>query len=117
MQSQTPQTMQPELMTAAEVAKILRRSTPTIRRWAAEGTLKGLKVGERGDWLFHRQTIDALLSQGTQSEIPDPICQLAAGDSASTPAAIFNSSGGQPASPPRNPNTNEAGPADGGSHV
>jgi len=49
----------PEVMTSAEVARVLRFSEPVVRRMAARGEIKGQRFGR--DWRFLRRDIRALM--------------------------------------------------------
>lgn len=55
-----------DLLTAAEVALLLRVTTPTIYRWADDGTLPSVKVG--GIVRFRREEIDAILRPSEPAE-------------------------------------------------
>lgn len=48
------------LMTRKEVAKELRVSTTTVRRWTEEGVLKCIKV--KGSIRYHKDEIEKLLT-------------------------------------------------------
>ena len=55
----------PELLTADEVAAVLRVSRPTIGKWVNEGKLRAIKFGatsSKGTIRFRRDDIEALLS-------------------------------------------------------
>jgi excisionase family DNA binding protein len=41
-----------DIMTAAEVASLLKVSISVVRRWTREGRLKGYKLGGKGDWRY-----------------------------------------------------------------
>ncbi len=49
----------PALLTAAEVAQALRVTTSSVYRWADDGTLKSIRVGETVR--FRRDDVVALL--------------------------------------------------------
>lgn len=49
-----------DLLTAAEVAQLLRVSSPTVYRWADDGTLHPVRVG--GVVRFRRSDIEALFA-------------------------------------------------------
>lgn len=48
-----------EILTAAEAAKALRISLPTIRQYLANGVLQGRKLGK--EWRIHKDALRALL--------------------------------------------------------
>lgn len=50
----------PEMLTTAEVARVLRKSEASIRRMCARGELAAVKVGR--SWLVHKEAIRALLA-------------------------------------------------------
>jgi excisionase family DNA binding protein len=54
-----------KMMTAEEVAPVLRVSTPTVCKMARDGRLAGRKVGRQ--WLFRRADIDAY-TEGAQAK-------------------------------------------------
>ena len=41
-----------KLLSVKQAAEFIGVSVPTIRRWAQQKKLIGLKVGSRGDWRF-----------------------------------------------------------------
>jgi excisionase family DNA binding protein len=47
---------------AAEVAKLLRESERTVRRWADAGVLPAVRVGRR--WLFEEKEIEKAIARG-----------------------------------------------------
>lgn len=53
-----------DLLTTAEVARIVGRSVPTIHRWVESGRLPTARKlpGIRGARLFRRSDVDALLA-------------------------------------------------------
>ena len=56
----------PELLTIAQVAKILNVTTTTLRRWDKQGKLKALRVGTRrgvGERRYRREDIIKIMSQ------------------------------------------------------
>lgn len=87
MQTQT-EPNQLEIMTTAEVAKSLRASKPTVRRWAKKGSLVGFQVGERGEWKFHRRAVDAFLNKGLPKPEQDSITSQLAGESSALPGIL-----------------------------
>jgi excisionase family DNA binding protein len=48
-----------ELLTVAETARLLRRSTEQVRRYLREGSLPGRRIG--GQWFIHRAEAEAFL--------------------------------------------------------
>ena len=59
--------MEETMLTVQEVAKILRVSDSTIRRWIAEGKIKGLKFG--GQWRFKSAEISQWLETKKRSSL------------------------------------------------
>jgi len=56
----------PELLTIAQVAKILNVHPTTLRRWDKKGKLKAIRVGTRrgvGERRYHREDIIKLGSR------------------------------------------------------
>ncbi|NLE06741.1 MAG: helix-turn-helix domain-containing protein [Crenarchaeota archaeon] len=49
------------VMTASEVAKLLKVSVVAVRRWTREGSLKGYRLGGVGDWRYIRKDVVAFL--------------------------------------------------------
>ena len=64
------------LLTVAETAKMLRRSTEQVRRYLREGVLPGRRIG--GQWFIMRPDVDALLAR--QQAGSDLLLRLAASD-------------------------------------
>jgi excisionase family DNA binding protein len=50
-----------DVMTAEEVASLLRVSVSAVRRWTREEKLKGSKLGGRGDWRYLKSHVVAFL--------------------------------------------------------
>ena len=50
-----------DIMTAEEVASLLRVSVSAVRRWTREEKLKGSKLGGRGDWRYLKSHVVAFL--------------------------------------------------------
>lgn len=50
----------PALLTATEVAKVLRVHPGTVRRWMVDGTLPGIRVGRQ--IRFRRSDVESLLT-------------------------------------------------------
>jgi excisionase family DNA binding protein len=57
------------LLDVRQAARFLGVNPGTIRRWAQSGTLKGIKVGVRGDWRFTAASLQKLMS-GEAPEYP-----------------------------------------------
>ena len=56
----------PELLTIAQVAKILNVHATTLRRWDKKGKLKAIRVGTRrgvGERRYHREDIIKLITK------------------------------------------------------
>jgi excisionase family DNA binding protein len=53
------------LLTVAETAKLLRRSTEQVRRYLREGTLSGRRMG--GQWFVHQEDAAAFLRHRHES--------------------------------------------------
>ncbi|MBM3283233.1 helix-turn-helix domain-containing protein [Candidatus Gottesmanbacteria bacterium] len=51
----------PELLTVREVAKILRVSPLTIKRWGKRGKLPAIRINSRGDRRYKREAVLWLL--------------------------------------------------------
>ncbi len=59
---------QVELLNVQQAAKFLSVGVSTIRRWAQQGKLHGLKVGTRGDWRFSKEDLLKMItSNGNKS--------------------------------------------------
>ena len=54
----------PRFLTPAEAARILRRTTRTLRRWEAEGLLHAVRVAG-GQPLIPRSELERLIAEGT----------------------------------------------------
>ncbi len=74
-----------ELLSVAETAKMLSRSTEQVRRYLREGTLPGRRLG--GQWFIDRANAQALLvrlrdghdfSRRLAASDPDPLGQVVA---------------------------------------
>jgi len=51
-----------ELLNVHKAATFLTVSVTTIRRWAQQKKLNGLKVGIRGDWRFAKEDLLKMVS-------------------------------------------------------
>lgn len=49
------------LFTLLDVARLVNRSTATIRRWATDGRIPMEQIGEHGPWIIHRRELVAWL--------------------------------------------------------
>jgi excisionase family DNA binding protein len=47
-----------EFYRSEEVAEIFAASSPTVRRWIAQGKIKGRKIGR--NWLVHKDEVERL---------------------------------------------------------
>ena len=59
-----------ELLTVAEVARILRVDSTTVRRWITQGTLEAVVLphpNERQAYRIKRKTLDSLLEAPTHA--------------------------------------------------
>jgi excisionase family DNA binding protein len=50
-----------DIMTAEEVASLLKVSVSAVRRWTREEKLKGCKLGGNGDWRYFKSNVFAFL--------------------------------------------------------
>ncbi len=50
-----------DIMTAEEVASLLKVSVSAVRRWTREEKLKGCKLGGKGDWRYIKSNVLAFL--------------------------------------------------------
>ena len=64
------------LLTVAETARLLQRSTEQVRRYLREGSLAGRRLG--GQWFVHRADAEAHLQQ--RRDGPDFFKQLGSSD-------------------------------------
>lgn len=64
------------LLTVAETARLLQRSTEQVRRYLREGSLPGRRLG--GQWFVHSSDAEAFLRQ--RHESPDLFNRLQSGD-------------------------------------
>lgn len=56
----------PDLLTLKEVAKLLRVSPLTIKRWGKKGKLPAIRINSRGDRRYRKEVVLKLL--GVQEE-------------------------------------------------
>ena len=57
-----PREPYPAVLTAPEVAELLRFSSKTIHRWAQSGQIPAFRtLGQRGQWRFRREDIEHLI--------------------------------------------------------
>lgn len=50
-------------LTVKKVAQILKVTPKTIRKWAQDNILSGIKLGPRGDWRFTPRDIKNLIKR------------------------------------------------------
>lgn len=60
----------PNLLTSAQVAKLLCISARTVRLWAECALLAGIRIGKQ--WRFRRSEIEALLDAPAPTAKPSP---------------------------------------------
>lgn len=65
-----------DLITVAQTAKLLRRSTEQVRRYLREGVLAGRRIG--GQWFIARPDVDALRQR--QQPVSDLLRRIAGSD-------------------------------------
>jgi excisionase family DNA binding protein len=58
----------PDLLTVREVAKILRVSPLTIKRWGKRGKLPAIRINSRGDRRYRKEAILWLLGMQGKTE-------------------------------------------------
>ncbi len=46
-----------DIMTSEEVANYLKVSISAVRRWARDGSLKGHRLGGKGDWRYIKKDV------------------------------------------------------------
>ncbi len=51
------------ILTAGEAAQLIGVHVNTVRRWNEKGTLKGYRIGTRGDRRFRREEVDSFLKE------------------------------------------------------
>lgn len=59
----------PELLTVREVAKILRVSPLTIKRWGKRGKLPAIRINSRGDRRYKKEAVLWLLGLQQKSQV------------------------------------------------
>lgn len=52
-----------EIMTAVEVATFLKVSVGAVRRWTREKSLKGHRLGGKGDWRYMKKDVIDFLTR------------------------------------------------------
>jgi len=57
-----------ELLNVQQAARFLAVSVSTIRRWAQQKKLNGLKVGIRGDWRFTKVDLSKMMKGNNEKE-------------------------------------------------
>ncbi|OIP26455.1 MAG: DNA-binding protein [Chloroflexi bacterium CG_4_9_14_3_um_filter_45_9] len=60
--------MDSEMLSTAEVARLLRVHTNTVRRWANKGLLSAYRLGPRRDRRFKRRDVDSFLRPNNTSQ-------------------------------------------------
>jgi len=55
--------MNSEMLTTTEVAKLLHVHPNTIRQWTKKGLLRAYRLGTRGDRRFKRKDIDIFMKR------------------------------------------------------
>ncbi|MBW3637986.1 MAG: helix-turn-helix domain-containing protein [Armatimonadetes bacterium] len=58
--------MESKILTTGETADMLRVTKLTVRKWANEGRLKGMRAGK--SWRFNPEDIHAFLQNDLQQE-------------------------------------------------
>jgi excisionase family DNA binding protein len=53
-----------EALTVAEVAKRLKLSQETVRRWLRDGKLRGVRFSDAGGWRVRTSEVERVLSGG-----------------------------------------------------
>lgn len=56
------------MLTASDVAQLLRLHVNTVRHWSNQGILKSYRIGPRGDRRFWREDIDGFLREGESAK-------------------------------------------------
>ena len=59
--------MTEKLLTIAEVARMLRVSSCTIRNWSNSPLLHSFRLGTRGDRRFRQKDVDEFLKKGEKN--------------------------------------------------
>jgi len=57
----------PDLLTVSEVAKLLRVSPLTIKRWGKRGKLPAIRINSRGDRRYRKESIMWMLGINPQT--------------------------------------------------
>ncbi len=57
------ESMNPQMLTTAEAARLLHVHPNTIRQWSNKGMLHAFRLGTRGDRRFKREEIDRFIRQ------------------------------------------------------
>lgn len=60
---------EPQLLNIQQSASLLGVNPATIRRWAYDNKLKGVKLGSRGDWRFTEIELRKLIQKNTQKRM------------------------------------------------
>ncbi len=56
------ESMNPQMLTTAEAARLLHVHPNTIRQWSNKGLLHAFRLGTRGDRRFKREEIDRFIT-------------------------------------------------------
>ena len=59
----------PDLLTVREVAKILRVSPLTIKRWGKRGKLPAIRINSRGDRRYKKEAVMWLLGVQAKGQV------------------------------------------------
>jgi len=52
-----------DFFTVNKASEFLGISVKTVRRWAQQGKLRGIKIGSRGDWRFTKYQLFKLVKK------------------------------------------------------
>lgn len=64
MTKKTQDTLGDKLLNVKNSALFLDVSPGSIRRWAQQGKLQGVKIGSRGDWRFTKKNLLSMTRKG-----------------------------------------------------
>ncbi len=59
------------LLNVQQAAKFLSVGVSTIRRWAQQKKLHGLKVGTRGDWRFSKKDLLKMVKSNGNNKVEE----------------------------------------------
>ena len=60
-----------EMLTVSEIAKRLRVSQYTVRRWLREKQMRGVLMGDRGGYRVERSEVDRFLRERMEKQAND----------------------------------------------